>query len=157
MKIIEINRGFCRKPFECQYVPRATVTSLFVDITHLNPCPDEFWTYDYQTKQFSPPAEDAHDFQSLQYQERRWMDIRTQRDIFLQASDWTVLPDSPLSFFEKIKWKKYRQELRDLPQKNAKVNPTFVVVPPSPDNIIKPTFLQKLKIAIRTFFEEVKK
>lgn len=157
MKIIEINRGFCRKPFECDYVPRPTVTSLFVDITNLTPCPNEFWTYDYVTKLFSPPSEDAHDLNSLQYQERRWMDIRTQRDILLQASDWTMLPDSPLSYKEKSEWRKYRQELRDLPQKNAKVNPVFVVVPPSPDKIIKPTFLQKLKLAVSTFITEVKK
>lgn len=157
MIIIEINRGFCRKPFECEYVPRATITSLFVDITDLEPRPAEFWTYDYNTKQFSPPAEDAHDYTSLQYQERRWMDIRTQRDIFLQASDWTDLPHSPLSFRERREWRKYRQELRDLPQKFAGVNPTFVVVPPSPDKIVKPTFFQKLKMVVTTFIKEVQK
>ena len=44
-------------------------------------------------------------------------DIRKYRDIRLKNTDWTVLPDSPLSENEKEKWKKYRNELRDFPNR----------------------------------------
>lgn len=39
---------------------------------------------------------------------------RLQRDRLLAASDWTQLPDSPLSSSERAAWGEYRQQLRDL-------------------------------------------
>ena len=36
-------------------------------------------------------------------------------DILLKESDWTQLPDSPLSAEKKAEWAAYRQALRDLP------------------------------------------
>jgi len=39
---------------------------------------------------------------------------RRQRDQLLAASDWTQLPDSPLSSSERAAWAEYRQQLRDL-------------------------------------------
>lgn len=53
--------------------------------------------------------------------------IRAQRHRLLVESDWTVLPDSPL---DQQAWAKYRQELRDLPQKYD--DPTKVVWPTPP-------------------------
>lgn len=41
--------------------------------------------------------------------------IRKRRDEMLTASDWTQMPDSPLSPSVKDAWKTYRQELRDMP------------------------------------------
>ena len=38
-----------------------------------------------------------------------------ERDILLKESDWTQLPDSPLSAEKKAEWAAYRQALRDLP------------------------------------------
>jgi hypothetical protein len=38
-----------------------------------------------------------------------------QRQELLVASDWTQLPDSPLSDSVKAAWATYRQSLRDLP------------------------------------------
>ena len=42
-----------------------------------------------------------------------WDQIRSQRDGFLAASDWTDLPNSPVK--NKGAWLAYRQALRDLP------------------------------------------
>jgi hypothetical protein len=41
--------------------------------------------------------------------------VLNQRDQFLAQSDWTQMPDSPLSAEVKAAWAQYRQELRDLP------------------------------------------
>lgn len=41
--------------------------------------------------------------------------LRAYRDQLLAESDWTVLPDSPLSAEKQAEWKTYRQKLRDLP------------------------------------------
>lgn len=44
----------------------------------------------------------------------RW--IERKRHSLLYTSDWTMLPDSPLSATDKEAWADYRQALRDLPQ-----------------------------------------
>ena len=46
-----------------------------------------------------------------------WFDFREKRDRKLAATDWTQMPDSPLSDSKKAEWATYRQALRDLPQK----------------------------------------
>ena len=46
-------------------------------------------------------------------------EVREQRDQLLKDSDWTQMPDSPLSESEKEAWKEYRQELRDVPQQEG--------------------------------------
>ena len=42
-------------------------------------------------------------------------DLRAYRNELLAQSDWTILPDSPLSAEKQAEWKTYRQKLRDLP------------------------------------------
>lgn len=41
--------------------------------------------------------------------------VRVERDKLLAASDWTQLPDSPLSVEKTLKWGAYRQALREIP------------------------------------------
>ena len=41
--------------------------------------------------------------------------MRQERDILLTQSDWTQMPDSPLSDSKKQEWATYRQALRDFP------------------------------------------
>ena len=41
--------------------------------------------------------------------------MRHWRDILLAQSDWTQLPDSPLTDAKKTEWATYRQALRDFP------------------------------------------
>jgi hypothetical protein len=45
-----------------------------------------------------------------------WQELRIIRDSKLGESDWSQMPDSPLSEEKKIEWREYRQELRDLPE-----------------------------------------
>ena len=52
-----------------------------------------------------------------------WDELLENRNNKLIASDWTQLPDSPLSAEKKAEWAAYRQALRDLPQQwSANVN-----------------------------------
>jgi len=41
--------------------------------------------------------------------------MRQQRDSLLALSDWTQMPDSPLSDSDRQAWATYRQALRDFP------------------------------------------
>ena len=41
--------------------------------------------------------------------------LKNKRLLKLQASDWTQLPDSPLSETKKAEWATYRQKIRDIP------------------------------------------
>jgi len=47
--------------------------------------------------------------------------IRLHRSTKLAASDWSVLPDSPLTDSKKTEWTTYRQALRDVPTNNSDV------------------------------------
>ena len=42
-------------------------------------------------------------------------EIRSQRKSLIKATDWTQMPDSPLSDTDKAAWQTYRQALRDVP------------------------------------------
>ena len=48
--------------------------------------------------------------------------IRPQRDALLTGSDWTQLPDAPLTDEQKAAWATYRQELRDLTSTYSRVS-----------------------------------
>jgi len=54
--------------------------------------------------------------------------VRGQRDVLLQASDWSQLPDVPQSIRDK--WTPYRQALRDIPSQSG--FPFNVTWPTSP-------------------------
>lgn len=56
--------------------------------------------------------------------------VLAQRNSLLAASDWTQLPDSPLSDEEKTAWSEYRQQLRDMPSSFTTVDE--VVWPKAP-------------------------
>lgn len=56
-----------------------------------------------------------------------WENIRNDRNKLLTETDWTQLPDSPLTPEKKAEWQTYRQELRDVTNQ------------PDPKNIIWPT------------------
>jgi hypothetical protein len=60
--------------------------------------------------------------------------LRAKRDSILKWCDWTQVPDSPLSESDKIAWRAYRQELRDLPQNYPENVPFEDVVFPNPPN-----------------------
>jgi hypothetical protein len=45
-----------------------------------------------------------------------WVELRIMRDQLLSNSDWTQIPDAPLTETQKTAWQTYRQQLRDLPE-----------------------------------------
>lgn len=47
---------------------------------------------------------------------QKWEQIKYQRNLYLQQSDWTQLPDTTLTEEKKQEWQNYRQALRDIPQ-----------------------------------------
>lgn len=55
------------------------------------------------------------------------LEIRTQRDALLSASDWTQVADAPV---DQAAWAAYRQALRDVPAQAG--FPTDVVWPEQP-------------------------
>ncbi len=60
-----------------------------------------------------------------------WPAVRLQRNTLLTESDWTQMPDSPLSSSVKTAWATYRQALRDLPTTNSSVTEEADVVWPT--------------------------
>lgn len=44
-----------------------------------------------------------------------WQELRQIRNYTLLQSDWTQLPDAPITEAKKQEWSYYRQQLRDLP------------------------------------------
>lgn len=59
-----------------------------------------------------------------------WAKLRRNREVFLLASDWTQLADSPLSSEVKAAWATYRQALRDITGTTA--DPELVTWPSQP-------------------------
>ena len=57
-----------------------------------------------------------------------WAELRRQRDKLLKASDWAVLPDSPVDVQA---WSDYRQALRDLPANTT--DPKLAIFPTKPE------------------------
>lgn len=60
---------------------------------------------------------------------QKWQNIRSQRNSLLSESDWTQLPDSPLSSEKKTEWSVYRQELRDV---TSQSDPNNIIWPVKP-------------------------
>lgn len=64
--------------------------------------------------------------------EKTWPDIIGQRNQLLQESDWTQLPDVPLTTEQKAEWVTYRSEVRTVTERFS--NPNDVVFPTPPQN-----------------------
>ncbi len=61
--------------------------------------------------------------------------VRVTRDYALQMSDWTQMPDSPLTVEQKAAWADYRQKLRDLPQQCSSAKSLAdIIFPEKPSN-----------------------
>jgi hypothetical protein len=59
----------------------------------------------------------------------RWSSIRTDRNQRLADSDWTQLPDAPLTNMETENWGSYRQALRDITTQGDPFNIEWPVLP----------------------------
>ena len=58
--------------------------------------------------------------------------IRRPRNFALSNSDWTQMPDSPLSAEKKAEWATFRQALRDMTTVNANITDPSEIVAPTP-------------------------
>lgn len=58
--------------------------------------------------------------------------LRRHRLRLLQLSDWTQMPDAPLTPEKQAEWASYRQALRDVPQNNLNITHINEVVWPTP-------------------------
>lgn len=63
--------------------------------------------------------------------EKLLVEIRIRRDKLLAESDWTQIPDSPLTAVKKEEWAIYRQKLRDLPSIITDLNNPIWPIPPA--------------------------
>ena len=84
---------------------------------------------------FDPPAswytsnedmENDADNEFACTEERRASFLRWWRQARLIASDWTQMPDSPLTLEQKEQWRTYRLWLRDLPSLPDLENVAFI-------------------------------
>lgn len=74
---------------------------------------------------------EAADVCNKAIKDAKFSSIRAQRDYMISQTDYTQMPDSPLSDAKKKAWADYRQALRDLPQQYD--NPDDVVWPTKPE------------------------
>lgn len=56
--------------------------------------------------------------------------VRSERNELLAQSDWTQMPDSPLTSAKKQEWAQYRQQLRDFME--TVTDPSTVQFPQKP-------------------------
>jgi hypothetical protein len=82
------------------------------------PKPDHYAVFDYTTKQWVDNANLAI------------ADVSQKRQKLLYASDWTQIPNNPLTTAQQEAWANYRQELRDIPSQSG--YPYNVVWPVAP-------------------------
>jgi len=81
------------------------------------PKPNEYSVFDYTTKQW------------VQVETIAVIDVSSKRQRLLYASDWTQIPNNPLTVEQQQAWADYRQQLRDIP---AQSGYPFNVIWPTP-------------------------
>jgi hypothetical protein len=57
--------------------------------------------------------------------------VRRPRNFYLAQSDWTQLPDAPLTEAKKAEWAAYRQQLRDMTTVHASIQDISEIVIPT--------------------------
>ena len=66
-------------------------------------------------------------------QNHAWVRLRNQRDALLFGSEWSQMPDTALAPGAVADWRRYRQELRDIPAHTQDpYNPVWPTPPPKP-------------------------
>ena len=76
---------------------------------------------------FTPPGPSEEEIAQA------WVALRSRRDGLLVLSDWTMLPDAPVTDAQRLAWAGYRQALRDLP--DGITDPLHPVWPEAPSSI----------------------
>lgn len=81
--------------------------------------PNDFSVFDYVLKQWVQNSDLAENY------------VKTNRNRLLYQSDWTQLPNSPLTTQKQQEWADYRQQLRDITSQSG--YPFNVVWPTQPE------------------------
>jgi hypothetical protein len=81
------------------------------------------WFWEYSAVDWDPDAIAAAT-------EKQWDAVRGDRNKRLLDSDWTQLPDAPLTEEQKTAWQAYRQALRDVTQQ---ADPFEIIWPSKPE------------------------
>jgi hypothetical protein len=79
--------------------------------------PDQYSVFDFTTKQW------------LQQENLAIADVLPKRQRLLYSSDWTQIPNGPLTTGQQAAWATYRQQLRDIPTQSGY---PFNVIWPTP-------------------------
>lgn len=110
-------------PVDCGIIPLfVELNSQFVvseKVENLPPKPDGFYSFDYTNKIWKFNEEESKKY------------IKKQRQMLLLSSDWTQLPNNPLTSEQQAAWATYRQQLRDITSQSG--YPTNVVWPIQPE------------------------
>lgn len=115
------------------------------DVIFANASDDTHYVKNGSIVEYPERPSDDHEFDFILEQ---WVDTKTDeirhqevleatrrdRNVKLAASDWTQMPDSPLTATQRTAWANYRQELRDLPQNVGEITSLEDVVWPIPPN-----------------------
>lgn len=72
----------------------------------------DIWSSETLSWERNPNQQVLENEKALAYIAKAWSSVRSERNLFLKASDWTQLPDVPLP--TKEAWATYRQALRDI-------------------------------------------
>ena len=80
--------------------------------------PDQYSVFDFTTKQW------------VQQENLAIADVLPKRQRLLYSSDWTQLPNGPLTTAQQEAWATYRQQLRDIPEQSG--YPFNVIFPTPP-------------------------
>jgi hypothetical protein len=79
--------------------------------------PNEFYIFNYEIKEWVPDTSLAD------------ASVKSQRNALLTESDWTQIPNNPLTVDQQQAWAVYRQELRDVTSQSGY---PFNVIWPTP-------------------------
>ena len=80
--------------------------------------PNQYSVFDFTTKQW------------VQQENLAIADVLPKRQRLLYSSDWTQIPNNPLTSEQQAAWATYRQELRDIPSQSG--YPFNVIFPTPP-------------------------
>ena len=137
----EISYGVVRYIVEAPEAPLGWPGVYYHDVTEYNPKPEVFDEYNPSTQQFTKP--ESNDPNHPTNLKRAWDGVRNTRNTQLNLSDYTQMLDFPDRVMQK-RYKKYRQELRDVPQNYS--SPYGIRLPLEPyRSEIKLTIWEKLQ------------
>lgn len=85
--------------------------------------PSPFHIYNFDSGVWTDPRTEQQKI------DQQWAEVRNTRDVLLQQSDWTALPDVPLETSVATQWQVYRQALRDVTTQQDPFNIVWPVKP----------------------------